>query len=69
MAGGCGGGWGDPLDREPQAVSSDARNEKVSAEQARVQYNVVLRNDGTPDEQQTPKLRAQMRAGEQEDAA
>jgi N-methylhydantoinase B len=60
MAGG--GGWGDPFDREPKAVASDVRNEKVSAEEARAQYGVMLQDDGTPDEQQTARLRAQMRA-------
>jgi N-methylhydantoinase A/oxoprolinase/acetone carboxylase beta subunit/N-methylhydantoinase B/oxoprolinase/acetone carboxylase alpha subunit len=65
MAGG--GGWGDALDREPQAVASDVRNEKVTAEQAHAQYGVVFQDDGTPDEQQTAKLRARMRAATKED--
>jgi N-methylhydantoinase B len=37
-----GGGWGDPLERDPEAVAHDVRNDKVSLEQARVQYGVVL---------------------------
>jgi N-methylhydantoinase B len=67
MAGG--GGWGDALEREPEAVALDVRNEKVSTQQARVQYGVVLRGDGTPDEVETKKLRAQIRAGRKEEVA
>jgi N-methylhydantoinase B len=44
MAGG--GGYGDPLTRDPAAVARDVKNEKVSIEAAREQYGVVL-NEGT----------------------
>src|SRR5437763_2387847 len=44
MAGG--GGWGDPLERDPELVADDVRNEKVSAESAREHYAVVLCPDG-----------------------
>ena len=36
MAGG--GGWGDPLERDPAAVADDVRNEKVGAASAREHY-------------------------------
>jgi N-methylhydantoinase B len=39
---GGGGGWGDPLDREPQAVLDDVIDEYVSLEAARREYGVVL---------------------------
>jgi N-methylhydantoinase B len=39
---GGGGGWGDPLDREPQAVLDDVIDEYVSLEGARRDYGVVL---------------------------
>ena len=37
-----GGGWGDPLERDPGAVLMDVRNEKVSLEAARKDYGVIL---------------------------
>src|SRR6516162_4930592 len=39
---GGGGGWGDPLDRDPQAVLDDVLDEYVSFEGARRDYAVVL---------------------------
>jgi N-methylhydantoinase B len=44
MAGG--GGWGDPLARDPEAVARDVANEKVSVEAALELYGVVLGTDG-----------------------
>ena len=66
MAGG--GGWGDPLERELEAVAHDVRNEKVTEGQALERYGVVLR-DGIPDEKLSTKLRAHMRAGRKEEVA
>jgi N-methylhydantoinase B len=37
-----GGGWGDPLHRDPEAVRCDVRNELVSLAAARDVYGVVL---------------------------
>ncbi len=39
---GGGGGWGDPLERDPQAVREDVLDEYVSVEGARRDYGVVL---------------------------
>jgi N-methylhydantoinase B len=39
---GGGGGWGDPLDRDPQAVLDDVIDEYVSVEGAARDYGVVL---------------------------
>jgi len=39
---GGGGGWGDPLDRDPQAVLDDVLDEYVSIEGAERDYGVVL---------------------------
>jgi N-methylhydantoinase B len=39
---GGGGGWGDPLEREPQKVLDDVLDEYVSVEGARRDYGVVL---------------------------
>ena len=41
-----GGGWGDPLERDPDRVLEDARNEYVSVEGAACDYGVVVRNRG-----------------------
>src|ERR1700704_4136712 len=41
-----GGGWGDPLEREPELVAVDVTQGKVSVESARDDYGVVgLQND------------------------
>jgi N-methylhydantoinase B len=37
-----GGGWGDPLDRDPDAVLRDVRDGYVSAQAALAEYGVVL---------------------------
>jgi N-methylhydantoinase B len=65
---GGGGGWGDPLDRDPQQVLEDVLDEYVSIERARLDYGVVLR--GSLDElnlavdvDATARLRSAMRAG------
>jgi N-methylhydantoinase B len=39
---GGGGGWGDPLDRDPQAVLDDVLDEYVSVDGAERDYGVVL---------------------------
>jgi N-methylhydantoinase B len=36
------GGYGEPRDRDPQAVLRDVRDGKVSIEQAKVDYNIVI---------------------------
>jgi N-methylhydantoinase B len=59
MAGG--GGWGDPLDRDPEAVARDVRDEKVSGAAAAELYGVCLANDGSVDEELTAELRARLR--------
>jgi N-methylhydantoinase B len=40
-----GGGWGDPLERDPEAVRADARGEIISLASAREQYGVVLEGE------------------------
>jgi N-methylhydantoinase B len=56
-----GGGYGDPLEREPELVARDVENGLVSVERAREVYNVALtRNrDGNcvVDEEETARLR------------
>jgi len=39
---GGGGGWGDPLERDPKLVAWDVKNEYITIEQARNIYGVVI---------------------------
>jgi N-methylhydantoinase B len=59
MAGG--GGYGDPLARDPQAVLEDVRAGLVSVESARTQYGVVIDPDSRElDAEATRALRQQL---------
>jgi N-methylhydantoinase B len=56
-----GGGFGDPLDREPERVANDVANGWVSRERAKENYGVALKADQTADEPATKSLRDQIR--------
>ena len=63
---GGGGGWGDPLDRDPEQVKEDVLDEYVSIRGARYDYGVVLTGsvedfDLAVDREATAELRAEMR--------
>jgi N-methylhydantoinase B len=63
---GGGGGWGDPLERDPSAVLDDVWDEYVSIESAKADYGVVLTGSLADmtlalDEPATTALRASMR--------
>ncbi len=61
-----GGGWGDPLDRDPEKVRWDAREGYISLEAVRQQYGVVLDPDTLDiDSEGTAQLRTQLRQGNQ----
>jgi N-methylhydantoinase B len=53
-----GGGFGDPLARDPDRVARDVRLGYVSHEAARRDYKVVLADDGSLDAQATARVRA-----------
>jgi N-methylhydantoinase B len=56
---GGGGGWGDPLERDPEAVLADVVDEYVSVEGAREDYGVVVDGETlTVDEAATAALRS-----------
>ena len=58
-----GGGWGDPLEREPARVLCDVRNGYVSAGSARADYGVVVDTASwAVDEAASTRLRAELRA-------
>ena len=51
-------GWGDPLERDPNAVLRDVRNEMISVDTARKDYGVAVDIDTwSIDESETKKLR------------
>jgi N-methylhydantoinase B len=54
---GGGGGWGNPLEREPERVRHDVREELISREAARELYGVVVGDDLTLDAAATAQLR------------
>ena len=62
-----GGGWGDPLEREPEWVARDVSEGKVSPQAARADYGVVLTPDAagdsfTVDVEATAALRRDIKA-------
>jgi N-methylhydantoinase B len=56
----AGGGYGDPLERDPEQVLSDVLDEYISAETAARDYGVVIA-DGAIDQVATPRRRAEAR--------
>jgi N-methylhydantoinase B len=61
-----GGGWGDPLERDPWRVALDVRQQKVTPTAARTHYGVVLTDpsadDPAVDAPATATLRARLAA-------
>ncbi|HEY0117264.1 MAG TPA: hydantoinase B/oxoprolinase family protein, partial [Cellulomonas sp.] len=58
-----GGGYGDPLERDPAAVLADVRAELVGVDAARRDYGVVVRQGATgpeADDEATCALRAEL---------
>ncbi len=55
-----GGGYGDPLERDPSDVLDDVLDEKVSSEKAREEYGVVIGDDSI-DEEATVERRQEIR--------
>ncbi len=63
LARGCGGGYGDALEREPEAVLDDVVQGVVSAATARAIYGVVLDGRGDRvDEAATERQREALRS-------
>jgi len=57
---GGGGGWGEPLERDPERVRWDVLEEFVSQEAARDLYGVALREDLSVDQAATRELRRKL---------
>lgn len=58
-----GGGFGDPISRDPALVAKDVRDQWVDQEQARKIYGVVIAEDGSVDEAQTAAARQAIKEG------
>lgn len=58
-----GGGWGDPLNRDPALVLADLGEGYLTTEQAEVRFGVVLAADGSVDQSATDARRAELRDG------
>ncbi len=56
-----GGGFGSPLERDPELVAYDCLQGKVGYQDARDRYGVALTEEGTVNQKITSKLRAQMK--------
>jgi N-methylhydantoinase B len=56
-----GGGWGDPLERDPELVGLEIRQGLVTPEGAR-HYGVAADENGAIDSEATDKLRAEIKA-------
>ena len=54
------GGYGSPLERDPNVVRWDVVNGKISLESAKNNYGVVLNADLTLNEEETKALRKKM---------
>ena len=57
-----GGGWGDPLQRDPEHVLADVKRGLVTVDGAK-RYGVVIGDGGTIDVAATEQCREEMRAG------
>ncbi len=51
------GGWGDPLERDPEMVLEDVTVEKITVERARDVYGVIIDPEGRTVEQEATRLR------------
>jgi N-methylhydantoinase B len=60
---GGGGGWGDPLERDPAAVLDDVLDGYVSVEGAKRDYGVVLTPDGIGVDSEATRAERAVRAG------
>jgi len=62
---GGGGGWGDPLERDPARVCADVAEGFISFAAARRLYGVIIRGNLSLDESATRRLRERLRSPRQ----
>jgi N-methylhydantoinase B len=60
----AGGGYGPPLERDPERVRHDVAEGWITAERALARYGVQLAGDGSVQERATQERRAELRGGE-----
>lgn len=58
----AGGGWGSSLERDPERVLEDYRNEYITSQTAEAVYGVVITDDGKLDTESTEQRRRQLTA-------
>jgi N-methylhydantoinase B len=63
-----GGGLGDPLDRDPERIATEIRRGLITEAAAEADYGVVLEVDGTVDEAETERRRADLAETREEPA-
>ena len=51
------GGYGEPFERDPHAVAEDVRQEKLSANHAKIEYGVIVDSNALLDIDSTSALR------------
>ena len=59
-----GGGYGPPWERPPEHVAEDVGEGYVTRERASTSYGVVVREDGTIDQDGTFSARTELRSGD-----
>ena len=64
-----GGGYGNPVERDPAAVAADVLDGLITVQDAQRDYGVVLRGDGSPDEEATDALKCHRRLAGPDQAA
>jgi N-methylhydantoinase B len=62
----CGGGYGDPFERDPADVLDDVLDDYFDVERARADYGVVIAADMTVDAEATERERSARRTASQE---
>lgn len=61
LVGPSGGGWGNPLERDPEKIRADVLDDVVSVERGHETYGVVLTDALEVDEAETERLRRERR--------
>ncbi len=64
-----GGGFGDPLERDPERVAADVEDGRVSPAQAAARYGVILGENGAVDQAATDARRERLRSARRQSAA
>lgn len=58
LVGPCGGGWGDPFERDPEKVRADVLDDLITVDRAREVYGIALTEELEINEAETERLRS-----------